>query len=62
MGSFFTNLLLQFVKAWLEKAIADGTLVKILTDLLNKIGSGKIVTAEQMLAELEGHAQALSAP
>ena len=41
------QMLMTFLKQWLEKAIADGTLTKILTDLLGKLGTGQIKTADE---------------
>lgn len=63
MGDFVKQMVLAFIKQWLEKAIADGTLVKILSDLLGKLNSGQIVTAQQMMDEVGSQAtQALTAP
>jgi hypothetical protein len=56
MGSFFMNLILNALKSWLAKAIADGTLQKFIEDLLKKFQSGQITTVEQLSDAMEGAA------
>lgn len=72
MQAFLMQMLIGFVKQWLEKAIADGTLTKILTDLLAKLGNTSGMTAAQQADLVIGHVladpdaqavtQALTAP
>ena len=61
MGGIFGSFLMTALKSWLDKAIQDGTLAKILQDLLGKLLTGQIVTADHLVAEVEQHAQSLKA-
>lgn len=53
-GDFFKTLIVGFIKSWLEKAIADGSLIKILEGLLGGLKTGQLNTGDAVMAYVTG--------
>lgn len=53
MQNWLVQMAIAALKSWIQAKIADGSLITLLTDLLNKLSTGQITTADQFEAHVE---------